>query len=67
MWALEIPSGTSENSFVSWAANAERGNEHYRIQRMEQFYKRERWKYHEKQRTDPETGTRPESTGMAKH
>ena len=61
----EIPGGTSENSFVSWTANAERGNEHYRIQRMEQFYKREREKYHEKQRTDLETGTRPESTEMA--
>lgn len=51
----EIPIGTAENSFKSWKANAERGNEYYRIQRMKNFYN-ERRMYHEK-RSDLETGT----------
>lgn len=34
----EVPSGTVYNSFISWKANADRGDEFFRIKRMQQFY-----------------------------
>ena len=35
----EVPSGTVENSFVSWKANAERGDTYFQVKRMERVYK----------------------------
>ena len=34
----EVPSGTVENSFVSWKANAERGDTYFQVKRMERVY-----------------------------
>ena len=36
----EVPEGTADNSFISWKANADRGDSYFRVQRMREYYEK---------------------------